>query len=80
MAVNIFGALDGLRPKALMLAKLPAAKTAHGPRTHKAKIIDKATFLLIWIELYASTALFFSPAELLTGLVYFSSIMIVTVF
>jgi hypothetical protein len=45
IAVNIFGALEGFRPKALMLAKLLAAYTAQGPSMHKAKIITSAIFL-----------------------------------
>jgi hypothetical protein len=47
IAVKILGALDGFLPKALILARLPAAKTAQGPRIHKEKIITKAMFLLI---------------------------------
>ena len=39
MAVNILGALEGFLPKALMLAKLPKAKTAQGPKTQSPKII-----------------------------------------
>jgi hypothetical protein len=47
IAVNILGALEGFLPKALMLAKLEAAKTAHGPRIHKAKIKTNAMLRLI---------------------------------
>ena len=36
IAVKILGADDGFLPKALILEKLPAAKTAHGPNIHKA--------------------------------------------
>jgi hypothetical protein len=48
IAVNIFGALEGFLPRDWMLAKLPAANTAEGPRTHKVKIITSARFLLIY--------------------------------
>jgi len=47
MAVKIFGAEEGFLPKAFILAKLQAEKTAHGPRIHKPKIKTKAKFLLI---------------------------------
>ena len=47
IAVKIFGALEGLRPRAFILAKLAAAKTALGPKTHIANINNKAKFLLI---------------------------------
>ena len=47
IAVNILGALDGFLPKALILAKLPAAKTAHGPKTINPKIIISAMLRLI---------------------------------
>jgi hypothetical protein len=47
MAVKILGALDGLRPRALMLAKLLAAKTAQGPRMDKPKMMIIARFLLM---------------------------------
>jgi hypothetical protein len=47
MAVNILGALEGLRPNALILAKLEAAKTAEGPSMHMAKIRIIAKLRLI---------------------------------
>jgi hypothetical protein len=46
IAVKILGALEGFLPKALMLAKLPAANTPHGPKIHRPKIIINAKFLL----------------------------------
>ena len=48
IAVNIFGAADGLRPSEIMLAKALAAKTAHGPIMHKVNIIVRAIFLSIF--------------------------------
>jgi hypothetical protein len=45
--VKILGALEGLRPRALMLAKLANANTAEGPRMHKPKMMIIARFLLI---------------------------------
>jgi hypothetical protein len=45
MAVKIFGVADGLRPKAVMLAKALAIKTAMGPKMHKLKIMTRAAFL-----------------------------------
>jgi len=47
IAVKILGALEGFLPKALMLAKLPAAKTAQGPKTQSPKIIISARLRLI---------------------------------
>lgn len=47
IAVKIFGALEGLRPRAWMLAKLPEANTAHGPNTHIVKIKISARLRLI---------------------------------
>ena len=41
MAVKIFDAADGFRPKELMLACALAAKTAHGPKIHAIKISAK---------------------------------------
>ncbi len=38
MAVKIFGAAEGLRPRAVMLANTAAAITPHGPNMHRAKI------------------------------------------
>ncbi len=38
MAVNIFGAAEGLRPRALILANTAAAITPQGPNMHRAKI------------------------------------------
>jgi hypothetical protein len=38
MAVKIFGAAEGLRPRALMLVNATAAITPHGPNMHRAKI------------------------------------------
>jgi len=52
IAVNIFGALDGFLPKALILEKLAKAKTAHGPNTQKKKIIIITILRLILIILY----------------------------
>jgi hypothetical protein len=49
IAVKILGALDGFLPKALILEKHPAAKTAQGPNIHKVKIMTKAIFLLIFL-------------------------------
>ena len=45
MAVKIFGAADGLRPKAPMLACPVAANTSAGTRMHKANISVNAMFL-----------------------------------
>jgi hypothetical protein len=47
IAVKILGALEGLRPKALILAKLEAANTAEGPSMHKVKIRIIAKLRLI---------------------------------
>jgi hypothetical protein len=47
IAVKILGALDGFLPKALILAKLHAAKTALGANIHTPKIKNNARFLLI---------------------------------
>jgi hypothetical protein len=47
MAVKTLGALEWLRPKALILAKLLAAKTAEGPRIQRAKMRIIARFRLI---------------------------------
>ena len=38
IAVKILGALEGFLPSAVILAKLLAAKTAHGPKIAKKKI------------------------------------------
>lgn len=46
MAVKILGAAEGFLPKAFMLAKLPAAKTAHAPKTEK-NIITSAKLRVI---------------------------------
>lgn len=46
IAVNIFGALEGFLPKAFMLAKLDAAKTAHGPSMLNTNIIMRARLRL----------------------------------
>jgi hypothetical protein len=46
-AVKIFGALEGLRPSALILAKLPNAKTPQGPKTPKPNIKSIARFRFI---------------------------------
>ena len=50
MAVKILGALEGFLPKALILAKLEAAKTAEGPSMHKAKIRIMAKLRLILLS------------------------------
>lgn len=42
IAVNIFGVADGLRPRAVIEAKLEAMITAVGPRIHKVKISTSA--------------------------------------
>ncbi|HAJ57348.1 MAG TPA: hypothetical protein DCL35_06225 [Candidatus Omnitrophica bacterium] len=47
MAVNIFGVADGLRPRAVMLAKLEATSTAIGPNIHRLKISTSDIFLSI---------------------------------
>ena len=44
MAVNIFGAAEGLRPRALILANTAAAITPQGPNIHRAKIRTIMTF------------------------------------
>ena len=48
--VKIFGAPEGLRPNAFMLAKLESAKTAEGPNMHNPKIKIIATFRLIILQ------------------------------
>jgi hypothetical protein len=48
IAVKILGALEGFLPKALILAKLPAANTAQGPITHNPNIIISAILRLIF--------------------------------
>ena len=50
MAVKILGALEGFLPTALILAKLPAAKTAQGPKIHNAKIIISAKLRLTFFH------------------------------
>ena len=52
--VKILGALEGLRPRAFMLAKLESAKTAEGPRMHKPKIIIIARLRFIFL-IYKNT-------------------------
>jgi len=47
IAVKILEALEGLRPKAWMLAKLLMANTADGPNMQRLNIITNAKFLLI---------------------------------
>jgi hypothetical protein len=48
MAVKILGALEGFLPKAVMLAKPVAAKTAQGHIMHMEKTKIRARFLLIF--------------------------------
>ena len=47
IAVKIFGAEEGFRPRALMLAKPEDAMTAQGPKIQKKKIrmIDTSRFI-----------------------------------
>ena len=45
--VKILEALEGLRPRAWMLAKLLRANTAEGPSIHRLNIITNAKFRLI---------------------------------
>jgi len=47
MAVKILGALDGFLPRALILAKLLIANTAHGPNIHSVNKITITRFLPI---------------------------------
>ena len=47
IAVKIFGAAEGLRPREIMLAYALAANTAHGAKIQKLKIIVNAKFLSI---------------------------------
>lgn len=54
MPVKILGALEGLRPRAFILAKLEIAKTAEGPRMHKPKIIIIARLRFIF-SIYKNT-------------------------
>lgn len=54
IAVNIFGAADGLRPSEIILAKALAAKTAHGPIIHKVNITVRAIFRSILLPKYST--------------------------
>ena len=49
-AVNIFGALEGFRPRAVILAWLPIPNTAQGPRIQRAKIKNKAKLRSIFFH------------------------------
>lgn len=48
MAVRIFGAADGFRPKAPMLENPAAAMTIAGPNMQSAKITVSAKFRVIY--------------------------------
>lgn len=68
IAVKIFGALEGFRPSALILAKLAAAKTALGPKTHMANIKSNAKLRDILSFFYnyghgIKNHLYYSPAD-----------------
>jgi hypothetical protein len=71
IAVNILGALDGFLPKALMLAKLPAANTLQGPKTQRPKIMTNAMLRLIPLEILIYPV----KIQFLTGLIYFAILL-----
>lgn len=77
IAVKILGALEGFLPKAVILEKVPAAKTAQGPRMHKQKIITKARLRLIYLLQYVLLTL---SLTLVYNNIYLSSTIIVTLF
>ena len=55
IAVNILGAAEGFLPSALILARLEAAKTAHGPIILNIKIIINAMYRLIFLPIWDAT-------------------------
>ena len=57
MAVKILGAPEGFLPNALMLAKLPKANTAQGPKIHRPKIIISARLRLTLFDYYCHPVL-----------------------
>ena len=72
IAVKTLGALEGFLAKASMLARLLAAKTAQGPKTHKPKIITKEILRLIFFNKRLSCFLNYSNDIILLYLGYSS--------